>query len=338
MFAGRTARGQGTVRLAPVARSSAAELGVLGAVVDATQDARGRIFILDAQSRITVVDQRLKLLGMAQQRATGAMFFREPAAIRALAGDRVAVLDRARRRIYVMHWVQGTGALDLVDSLSLGMPAAEAMCVLPGGKYLVYGAYRGRRLHIFNEHGTLERSFAPIDSTIPRIAHEQLTKGRIGCASQGDEVIVTSAFLPTVEALSIRTGAPAWLDTLRPYRPTAITIRASSMTFRTSRAGHSLVRTALPVDGCRLFQAAYVGRQDEGADTVLTYLFNSARRWEPAQLGIPLVIPLERDGVMSLAQSGSRIELQHLRIEGCTGPSRGVTQRASPPRAQSHRR
>lgn len=321
-------RGQGSVHLVPRAQPAAALRVEPGSLLDAAEDQNGRVLILDARARVTVADSRLRVLTVVARQPGGPMLFRDPVSVGILADGRVAVLDRARQVIRMLRLNQGGTALIEADTVAISTPA-EGMCVASANTFLIYGALAGSRLHVFDMRGRLLRSFAPADSIWSAPAQDQLAMGRIGCDVTNDEVTVTSAFLPIVEAFRISTGERTWVDTLRPFRASTVTDRARGVSVRTGPGGHSLVQTVLTLPGCRLLQAVYVGRQDGGrTDTVVSYLYrNAARGWEPAQLGIPLLFPLRGSSVLSVALADTLVQVQRLTIDGCVTSPRPRTDR-----------
>jgi hypothetical protein len=306
-----------------LARSTdAAEQNMVSSTIEAVEDSHGRIFILGAGSRITIVDERLRLLGVVSQSSDGSALFRDAISIGVLADGRIAVLDRGRRTIRVMRAIRGGSALVTTDTVSVGM-SAEGMCVLGGNRFLIYGADHGMRLHVVDVRGVALRSFAPADPRQSDAVQDQFAMGQLGCDQQADQVIVTSAFLPTVEAFRISTGERTWIDTLRPYRAVTITLQGRGLSIISGPGGHSLIRTVTALGTCRLFQTVNVARQDgQSPDTILSYVYREGERtWAPAQLGIARLVPLSPGKVLSLPASHSPLQLQRLSIDGCARAS-----------------
>ncbi len=310
--------GQGAVHLTFRAQASLESLRELGTIVDAAEDASGSVFILDSRSRVTAVDRHLRLLGTFGMLPNGSMAFRDPVSIGVLRDGRVAVLDEARQSITVMRPELGGKRLIPTDTIGVGF-FGRGMCVLSANTFLIYGASRGMRMHILSRSGRLLRSFAPADSTQDARAQDAFAMGRIGCDEKRDEVILTSAWLPKVEAYRISTGRRIWTDTLRPYRPAEITLLSNGMTFHTDPAGHSVIVTALVLDRCRLLQARYLGRQDRATvDTVVSFLFRGpSPTVASVQLDAPLLVALGRDQVLSVVAGQSVIQLHDLSVDGC---------------------
>jgi hypothetical protein len=310
--------GQGAVHLTLRAQASLDSLREPSAIVDAAEDANGNVFILDASSIVTMVDRHLRLLGTFGRLPSGAMAFRNPVSIGTLGDGRVAVLDEARQTISVMRPELGGRRLALVDTVAV-RPFARGMCVLRDNTFLVYGASGGMRLHVYSTSGRLLRSFAPADPTQSAGVQDQFAMGRLGCSQARDEVLLTSAFLPTVEAYRVSSGQRIWVDSLRPYRAATVTIRSRGMSIRTPPAGHSVAVSAVILDGCRLLQAKYLGRQDGGSeDTVVSYLFrDTGRTGASVQLDVPTLVPLRNNKVLSLPATQPVIQLQEVRVDGC---------------------
>lgn len=310
--------GQGAVHLLLRAQATLESLRDPGAIVDAAEDVRGSIFMLDARSRVTVLDQHLRLLGTFGNQPGGPMAFRDPISIGVFRDGRVAVLDQARQAITVLRPELGGRQLVPTDTLKLSF-FGRAMCVLRDNTFLIYGASHGMRVHVLSRSGRLLRSFAPADPTLDPKVQAQFTMGRVGCDQERDEIVLTSGFLPVVEAYRISTGQRIWADTLRPYRPAEISIRGSGMSIVTWRAGHSVPVTALVLDNCRLLQARYLARRDRATvDTVVSYVFRDTSHTGPAvQRDIPLLVPLGGSKVLSVPAGQSVIQLQDVSVDGC---------------------
>ncbi len=280
------AHAQETIRLSPIASSTAVQLGQLGGVDDAAEDRHGRIFILDkGRSRIAVLSSRLELLGISIGRPqSGQWLYREPISLGLFADGRLAVLDRAQRLVRVLS-VRDGGRM-LVSDVTVALDiASESMCVLPDDRILIYGYNAGMRMHVFSPRGRLLRSYAPADSSLSPRARELVAQGRISCDLSHDEVIVTSRFLPTVEAFRISTGAPVWVDTLQPFRSLTLTDRPTGLSISSRPEGFSLISSVFSISSCRVFQTVYSSRTDNArADTVVSYVRAGAQGSIRAQL------------------------------------------------------
>jgi hypothetical protein len=311
--------GQGPVHLTLRAQTSLDSLRDPDEIVDAAQDTDGTIYMLDARSRVTIVDRHLALLGAFGTPGGGSAGPRYPVSIGMLRDGRFAVQDEGRFAIAILRADLGGGRLMPLDTVAI-RPFGRGMCVLRDGTFLVYGANAGMRVHIYGPGGRLLRSFAPADSTLDYRVQDQLAMGRIGCNEDRDEVVLTSAFLPAVEAYRITTGRRIWVGTLRPYRPTEITIRSRGMTLASGPGGHSVVVTVLVLRGCRLLQARYLGRQDgAGVDTVVTYLFRDSATAPTVRLDVPLLVSAGSGRVLSLPAAQSVMQLQDVSVDGCEG-------------------
>ena len=313
-----TASGQDAIRLQRVTGTTSDRLKDLAVVADATMDPQGRVFILDRIApRVVVTDAHLRLIGYAGRRGSGPGEFREPVSIAIGPDRRVAVLDRALRRVTVFD-VRGDTALVAWRTVSIRTPS-ESMCVLKDGTFLVYGLTGGNRLHVVDLDARLLRSFGPPDVKLSPMAQDQLAQGRITCDLPGDEVLVSSRFLPTVEVFRISTGARVWADTLHPFRALAVTDRGGSVTLSSGRAGFSLITSLFIVGDYRVFQTTYEARLDSaGVDTVVTYVYSGrARNWLPLQFDLPVLFPL-RGGMTLSVTPGDQlaISLHHMTVGG----------------------
>ncbi len=308
---------QQVIRLEQIARATSDRLlNELGVVADAVADPQGRVFILDETGpRIVVTDSHLRPLGYFGRRGSGPGEFREPVSIGILADGRVAVLDRALRRVTILAVRQGGRSLVPERTVETRI-ASESMCVLADDKLLVYGFSGAARLHVFDLDGRQLRSFAPGDSTRSPMARQLLAKGRIACDQTQDEVLVSSRFLPVVEAFRIGTGERLWVDTLgSPFRPIVVTDRGRSATVASGRAGHSLISSLFRANDYRVFQTAYASRQDGAdVDTVVSYVYSRRlRAWMAPQFQAPIVFPLRGGRALSVREN-DRLEIQISRL------------------------
>jgi hypothetical protein len=231
-----------------------------------------------------------------------------------LADGRVAVLDRALRRVTVFAVRDGGSSLLPERTVSI-RTASESMCVLADGRLLVYGLSAGSRLHIFDLDARRLRSFAPADARLSPMAQDLLAQGRIACDPLRDEVLVSSRFLPVVEAFRISTGERVWVDTLRPFRAIAVTDRGGEVSLSSGVAGFSLISSLFRVGDYRVFQTAYESRLDNASvDTIVTYVHSRlARTWLPLQFHAPLLFPLNDTTALSV-EEGDRLEIKLNRL------------------------
>lgn len=298
------------IRIEPITKTLSRELYRLGLVADVGTDGKGLIYIVDPTAPgIIVTNLELQPIGFFGRKGSGPREFREPVSIGALSDSQVAVLDRALGRLSFFLTTDDGAPLLLGDIIPVPV-APEAMCVLRDGHILIYGFSGGMRLHVFDSKGRPLRSFAPADSLFSPMALDLVTRGRIACDQKHDEIVVSSRFLPTVEAFSISTGSPVWTDTLAPFRPVKVEDRGQSVSISSGRFGFSLISSQFNAGDYRLFQSTYESRRDKvDADTVVTYIFSrSEGRWLTPQYDLPLLYLVNDGMVLSVEDSPDQFD------------------------------
>ncbi len=314
------------IRLEQIASTTSDRLTQLGEVVDAVADAQGRVFILDrTRPGIVVTDGDLEPLGYFGRRGSGPGEFQEPVSIGILADGGVAVLDRALGRVTVLAVRDDGRSLLPERTVSLRIPS-ESMCLLRDNKLLIYGFSAGARLHVLALDGQLLRSFGPADSRLSPMAQGLLAQGTIACDDLRDEVVVSSRFLPVVEAFRISTGERIWVDTLRPFRALKVTDQGARVSISSGRAGFSFVSRVFSIGDYRVFQTVYASRRDTvDVDTVVTYVYSRRRGgWARPEFHAPILFLLGEEKALS-AKEDDRIEIALNRLifgdDGAEGQS-----------------
>lgn len=270
-------------------------------VSDAARDSAGRLYVIDGLTpRIVAFNSRLEPTAATGRRGGGPGEFREPIALAVVRPGRVAVLDRALRRLSFFDLHEGSSRMERAGSIALRMPT-EGLCVLGEGQYLIYGFVEGRRLHVIDSVGRAGRSFAPVYAGLSSMAAELASAGRMSCDIAADEVVLTSRFLPIVEAFRLSTGERLWTDTLRPFRPLELTDEGGRVTIASGPSGYSVVRSVFHAQGLLIIQAFYDARTDGArVDTVVTYSREiEGGRWLPYDLRLPLLVRLDDSLVVS---------------------------------------
>lgn len=276
------------------------ELATAFGAVPAARDPRGTIYVLDgAGFRIAMLDTALGWRGSAGRRGAGPGEYVQPVSVQLFPDGRLAVLDRALRRIVVLAPSRGQNPLVVSTTVTLGT-SAEAMCTLPDGRFLVYGFSEGYRLRVLDSTGRVLRAFAPVEPGRSAMASDLLAAGVMSCAMDRDEVLLSSRFLPVIEAFRLSTGERIWVDTLRPFRPMAVTDRGRSVTISSGPHGYSRVQSVLNWNGLRIVQAGFEGRKDGGADTVVTYVYDIRSGTWTTQLDLPVLVSLGGAQVLSV--------------------------------------
>jgi hypothetical protein len=315
--------GQQPFRLDQLARATSAQLDHPGQLVDAVAGARGHLFLVDgSKQRILVTDLRLNLLGHSGKRGSGAGEFIEPISVALLANGQIAILDRALHRVSILNAGNDGVSLIPVASIELGIRIPQSMCAIGNGKLLIYGLYNDARLHVLDlKKRRLVRSLAPADDRLSPMAQSVLTQGRIACDQEQDEVLVSSKFLPEVEAFRISSGRLDWVDTLTPFRPLTLTDEGHSVTISAGHAGNSIISSLLSLNEYRVFQTVYDARQDSASvDTIITYAYSRRRQtWLPYRVNIPLLIPVGGKDALYLLDQDNEIRIGRLEL-GVTTP------------------
>jgi hypothetical protein len=325
--AGQILAGENLV-LKPLATMPGDALNRLGDVVAAVRDPHGRLFILDnKERRVVLTDEGFRHFVYAGRPGAGPGEFREPVSIGVLSDGRIAVLDRALRRVTIFR-VRDVAPLLVPERTIPFRVRTEAMCILRNDQLLILGLADGARLHVYDLEGRHLRSFAPADSSLSPMAAGILSKGRIACDRGSDEAVVSSSVLPVVEAFRVTTGARTWADTLRPFRQIILRDEGDRVSQSSGRTGHSLVSNVFVTDGYRVFQALYAARLDGAAiDTSVSYVYSrSERSWLATTFLVPLLFPLE-DGIVVAVRQDPEFQVQVSRLTvrgGAAGHSRSV--------------
>lgn len=312
LLSGQPVSGQGRIRLEATAHTTSDKLASLGDVIGAVIGTGQTVFLLDANPpRIVATDLRLRELASFGRQGSGPGEFRNPVSLAMVSGGRIAVLDRALRRITIVAATNGGKTIVLHRTMPLLVPA-EAMCALPDDKFLVYGFAGGNRLHVLDSAGKVLRSFAPPRGSGSPMASTLLAAGLIACDNRRDEVVVSSKFLSTVEAFRISTGQLVWLDSLRFFRPLELEDHGTTVSISSSGlAGYSSIASLFQIGNYRVFQTVYEARQDHPTvDTVVTLVYDIHRAaWMPYQVNVPLSFRLTDTNVVSV-DSGPQLELE----------------------------
>jgi len=312
---------QDLVHLEPLA---SADLSNLGAVVDVAVDEAGHIFILDAHlPGVVVLDSTLIPLTTFGGRGSDLGQFSEPVSVEVLSKGRIAVLDRALRRVTIIAVQEGARALEARYTLQIDGPS-EDFCSWSDSSLIVYGLSGGYRLHIYGLDGSRLHSLAPPATDLSAMAASLLTVGRIACNPSSDEVILSSKFQPTIEVFNVSSGVRVALDTLSPYRALTIYDRGDEVSISSGPAGHSAVSNVFDIGAYRIVQTTYNARRDgANVDTVVTYVYSkSSSAWLPAQTALPLIFGFSEGVVFSIRpdhRGQARAGLKRIRIREVIG-------------------
>lgn len=301
----------------PLATAPGEQLGNLGDVTDVTMDVHRVIYLLDgAKPGLIAVDTNLRFLKSFGRVGSGPGEFREPIAVAPLQGGGVAVLDRALRRISTFRWA-GHDILKFDRALALVTPA-ESMCLLPDGKFLIYGHEGGKRLHVYSATGRLLRSFGDSDARMSPMANTMLSQGRIACDPARGAVIVTSKFLPRVEAFNIQSGIRIWSDTLIPFRQLVIKDDGKRVSIASGRAGASLIARVVAWGGYDLIQTRYDSRVDRATvDTIVSFTrVEASHSWSQARVDLPILYRLSQGLALTLETKDEDIAVSLFRLGG----------------------
>lgn len=301
--------GEPEVQLTALVEGTSQGLPDLGGVGAVTVLPDGRIVVLDPVTPgVLVTDSTLSGGYFYGTKGDGPGEFREPVSVGALSDGRIAVLDRGLGRITLFTSAGDGRHLEPAVSLRLGVPA-EAMCVLPGDTLLIYGYHEGSRLHLFDVNGEHLRSLAPADTTLSPMALSLVTQGSVACDPGEGVAVLTSRFLPKVEAVDFRSGHVEWSDSLAPFHAVGVLDRGSSVTISSGPAGTSIITSQFPFGDYWIFQAAIEKPPHERAvDTLTTYIYQRRTgTWLPARHDAPLMFPVRGQQVLTWQVSARKM-------------------------------
>lgn len=295
------------LRLKRVASTSSSGLADVDSIHDAVTDGRGHIVLLDrGRARLLVADSGLTFVTTVPWHANGVTRLWEPSALARLGPGRIAVLDQQVHRITELVVTDDGRGVTWGRTIPLRLASVSWFCALQDGDFLVYGYRDGKRLHVVDGRtGAVRRSFAPADSTLPARAQDLTTQGRISCDESSDEVVLSTWFLPGIEAYEISTGRHLWADRLTPFRPIVFRSEDSVVRIGSGPAGYSRVIAVFHADDRRIIQARLVSKLGAAAadrDTTITYAFaRRHERWDPPRLSLPVLIAVDRQHVLSVS-------------------------------------
>ena len=317
----QTAQGASGPVLRTLESSSLRRLGIRR-VADAAIDRAGHIYLLDdSRPRIAVVDVHLRPVASFDGSTPGVGRLREPIALGVMDDGEVVVLDRAQRMITLFRL---SGRVpSLVPSRAFPTDgAAEGMCIVGGNRILLYGLRGNLRLRLMDAQGHQIASMAPADSALVPRAQDLLAQGKMACNTTRDEVLLTSKFLPVVEAYRLTTGKRLWTDTLAPFRPLDLEVQSGGgVSITSGHAGFSLIASVLDLSACWMLQTRFDSRLDSATvDTVVSYTLRASQdRSSTTRQDLPLLIGLSTTRVIAIGgPDPSAVSLDRLDPAACT--------------------
>lgn len=273
----------------------------------------GEIYIVDRSGRrIVAYDSLLRVQRASGRRGAGPGEFSEPSSIGVLGDGRLVILDRALRRIVLLQWSADTAEAISNETIQLG-GSGEALCVGNNDELVVLGLEEQSRIRIIDTKGNRLRSFAPVKKGLSALGADALTTGLVACDTASDRLVVSYKFLPYVETYRLSSGELLGVDTLTPFRALQVIDKGKSFTIASGRHGYSEPVSLILMDSVIVIQAEFRSRQDDAADTVITYAKATSSRVWHLQADLP---PLARlRGTTALAVVGdSTIQAKVLRL------------------------
>lgn len=313
-----SAEAQEGIRLETLATTSGGPLNTMGAVTGVAMSNTGLAIVLDGQNgRLLVFDEKLKHLSSFGRRGAGPGEFREAVAIAVLRDGRVAVLDRALRRITLLSVRDGGRTLAYGRSVSIGH-AAEGMCTLGDDRVVVYGLGSDARLHVYDPGLTHLVSTGPLPAGYSPMAMSVLTVGTLFCEDDGEHVLVAGRLLPILERFRISSGQRVGVDTLRRLiRPIEVSDQGGKVSIGSGRGGFSRITTVFVHGRHRVVQTEFESRLDfPEVDTVATHLYSlDGGRWIEPQVTLPrMYLWRGRAEVISVEETMSGVVLRRHRL------------------------
>jgi hypothetical protein len=318
-----TGKAAATIALRTVSAAKLSQLTGGDSIQAAVADGSGHVVLLDVpRSRLVITDTALHVTGAVPWRDAGVTHLWDPVALGLTADRRVAVLDRRTHEITYVSVSENGRSLSWGPAIKVNLRTVEGFCPLEHGTFLVYGLRNGMRLHVVDgRSGVVLRSFAPTDSALQLAAQVFVTKGPIACSVRADKVVMTTSFLPDVQAYHISDDKLVWTDQLRPFRGMIFRQNGQRVILGSGAAGYSRVIDAFFVDGALVVQSALTAKLGERAgepDTVVTYIYPPGGMTNvQTDLTTPNLMPIGKMKALAIGQgSDANVQLVELTAPG----------------------
>lgn len=193
--------------------------------------------------------------------------YRELIAVANWTSNRFIAVERYLRRLDI--YSERGGRVVLTRSINLAFEPYDA-CATGPNEIVVLGLQGGKKLHVVDSMGSVRRSFAPMDSSVPaEVARDNWIAGRVFCPVRNGTLVLVPNVSPIVESYQLRSGRLAARDTLRPYRPLLYSATGRGTSYRSGAGGFSLAAGGFEMGYLRIVQTGYEARTDGASeDTV----------------------------------------------------------------------
>jgi|GEM_PF-2391736 len=205
----------------------------LEAIVDVDGDAAGRLYVIeDRRNRLLVLDSTFAIVAeVPNDPSDSATVVMAQRAIRVLDRGRFVRLERYLRRLDVFEW-RGRKVAK-VRATRFPFELWDA-CHAGGDTLVVVGPYRGMRLHTVLMTGQILKSFAPVDSALPKAISKVHASGGVACDARARAVAYQSGSQPVLEVFSRLSGDRTFRGGFPPSH------RAISVSYDSATGGRTI--------------------------------------------------------------------------------------------------
>jgi len=275
---------------------------------------------------VVLLNGKLQVIGQVGRKGAGPGEYREIQAVRGTRAGFVTI-DRVLRRVYSYSWIGN--APKLVSMVKLDFEPYD-VCPVTGNKYLVLGRRRGARVHVVDAvTGAVLRSGAMFTKNMTVGLSDNLIEGRMSCGGNADKFVVTSAFVPAYDIVSLATLSVIQTDSIRPVRTLTIQSEPRGESFTSSPAGYHSPGRAFAFASRWIIQASVLARSDRKDDGLISVFSRSATGTELfAWSRKGTLFPITRDSAIAvtdeeevgLAKVSLAVELK--KMPGTVKPAR----------------
>lgn len=204
-----------------------------GTPADAITDARGRIFVLDADAReIRVYDASGELWRRIGGPGRGPGEFVQPRALAVDSAGELFVFDGLGR---ITVFSLAGDSVRVVRTIETRLDVSDACLTHDRMLILGHGPVSAGALHVFTLAGERVGSSRALYASGNRIVRSQLSEGRLAC-SPGGTILVAPLYLPQLLAFDA-TGQLIWWVLVDDYRPLDVIEADRGSTMHTPDAG-----------------------------------------------------------------------------------------------------